>query len=77
MLHGHGVMLRGESSDLRDRDVALSGELLFGLFAGVGIGEVRVEVFVQDLCRFLAEIPPLSSGVQKSRPEPAKFEDNV
>ena len=47
---------------LRDRDAALPGQLLLGLFARVRVAEVRVEVLVQDLRGCLAEVATLPSG---------------
>ena len=46
---------------LGNSDATLFSQLLLGLLAGVGVAEVRVEVFVQDLCGLLAEIPPFPS----------------
>ena len=60
--------MKGEASDLRHCDVALPGKLFLGLLAGVGVGQVAVEVLVQNLRRLFAEIPPLASCVEKSRP---------
>ena len=54
-----------EEGDLGDGDSALPAELLLGLLAGVGVGEVRVEVLVQDLRRLLAEVPPLPARVKE------------
>ncbi len=34
---------------LRDGYATFPGELLLGLLAGVGVGQVRVEVLVEDL----------------------------
>ncbi len=49
-----------QNTDLTDGDLTLSGQLLLGLLARVRVAQVRVEVFVQDLCGLLAEVSPLS-----------------
>ena len=54
-------------SNLRDGDATFPSEFLLGLLGGIGVGEVRVEVLVQDLRGLLAEVPPLSPGVQEAR----------
>lgn len=51
---------------LRDSDAALAGQLLFRLLAGVRVGEVRVEVLVQNLGGLLAEVSAFSARVQKT-----------
>ena len=56
-------------SNLRHGDAALPGQLLLGLLAGVGVGQVRVEVLIEDLRGLLAEVAPLSSGVQEPGPQ--------
>ncbi len=54
------------SSYLRDGYVALFGQLFLGLPAGVGVGQVAVEVFVENFRGLLAEVPPLPPSVQKA-----------
>lgn len=49
---------------LGDRDGALLCQFFFGLLAGVGVAEVRVEVFVQDLCCLLVEVPSFPSAMR-------------
>lgn len=51
---------------LRDSDAALAGQLLFRLLAGVRVGEVRVEVLVQNLGGLLAEVAAFSARIQKT-----------
>lgn len=46
------------ATHLGNCDAALLGQLLFSLLAGVRVAEVRVEVFVQDFRRLLAEVSP-------------------
>lgn len=43
-------------------DGALLCQLFFSLLAGVGVTEVRVEIFIQDLCRLLVEVSSFSSA---------------
>ena len=50
---------------LRHCDSTFSRKLLLGFLRGVWIGQVWVEVLVQDLRRLLAEVPPLSSSVKE------------
>ena len=45
---------------LRDGDSTLFGKFLFGFFTGIRVGQVRVEILVQDLCGLLAEVAPLT-----------------
>lgn len=45
---------------LRDGDAALLGELLFGLLTRVGVTQVGVEIFIQDLSGLFAEVPAFS-----------------
>lgn len=52
---------------LGDGDSTLFGELLFGFFAGVRVGQVGVEVLIQDLCGLFAEIASLASDENKSK----------
>lgn len=47
---------------LGDGDPTLLGKLLLCLLAGVGVGEVRVEIFIQDFRGLLAEVTPLAPG---------------
>lgn len=51
---------------LRDSDATLAGQLLFRLLAGVRVGEVRVEVLVQNLGGLLAEVAAFSARIQKT-----------
>lgn len=50
---------------LRDSDGALLSKFLFGFFAGVGVGQVRVEIFIQDLRGLFAEITPFAPDIRK------------
>lgn len=50
---------------LRDRDCTLFSKFLFGFFAGVGVGQVRVKIFIQDLCGLFAEIAPFAPNRRK------------
>lgn len=52
---------------LADADAALSRELLLGLLARIGVGEVRVEVGVEDLLGLLREVASLAARVQEAR----------
>ena len=54
---------------LRYSNSTLSSKLLLCLLAGVGVGQMGVEVLVQHLARLLAEVPALSPGVQESGAE--------
>lgn len=58
-----------EAAYLRYGDATLSGEFFFRLFTGVRVGEVRVEVFVQDFGRLLRKVAPLSPRVQETGPQ--------
>ena len=51
---------------LRDSNAALPGQLLLGLLAGVGVGQVGVEVLVQHLAGLLAEVAALAPRVQEA-----------
>merc|ERR1719362_2417074 len=53
-------------ANLRYSNSTLSSKLLLCLLAGVGVGQMGVEVLVQHLARLLAEVPALSPGVQES-----------
>lgn len=64
---------------LRDSDGALFSKFLFGFFAGVGVGQVRVEIFVQDLRGLFAEITPFAPKKKKIitiRENKIRFENN-
>merc|ERR1712127_926118 len=50
---------------LRYSNSTLPSELLLCLLAGVGVGQVGVEVLVQDLRCLLAKISPFSSCVKE------------
>ena len=52
-------------SDLRDCDSTFPGQLLLGLLAGVGVGEVRVEILVQHLARLFTKVASLSASVEE------------
>ena len=56
----------GEMTYLWNCNVALLGQLLFGLFGRIRVGEVGVEVFVKDLGGLLAEVSALAPRIQKS-----------
>lgn len=56
-----GVML----GYLRDSDCTLLSKFLFGFFAGVGVGQVGVKIFIQDLRGLFAEITPLAPNMRK------------
>lgn len=45
---------------LRDGDSTLFGEFLFGFFTGVRVGQVGVEILIQDLCGLFAEVAPFA-----------------
>lgn len=63
---GEGVTLtRVAAGYLRDRDCTLFSKFLFGFFAGVGVGQVRVKIFIQDLCGLFAEIAPFAPDRRK------------
>lgn len=40
---------------------ALFGKFLFGFFARVRVGQVGVEILIQDLCGLFAEVAPFAS----------------
>ncbi len=46
------------TTHLGNCDAALLGQLLFRLLAWVRVAEVRVEIFVQNFRRLLAEVSP-------------------
>lgn len=46
---------------LRDGYSTLFGKFLFGFFTGVGVGQVGVEILIQDLCGLFAEVAPFAS----------------
>lgn len=46
------------TTHLGNCDAALLGQLLFSLLARIRVAEVRVEIFVQDFRRLLAEVSP-------------------
>lgn len=53
-----------KGSYLRDRDRTFLGQLLFGLFAGIRVTEMGVEIFIQDLCGLFVEVssfPPVQT----------------
>ncbi len=52
---------------LGDCNVTLLGQLLLGLLRRVRVGEVRIEILVQDLRSLLAEVPSFSSRVEETR----------
>ena len=52
-------------SDLRDCDSTFPGQLLLGLLAGVGVGEVRVEILVQHLARLFTKVSSLPASVEE------------
>ena len=52
-------------ADLRHRDSTLTGQVLLGLLAGVGVGQVGVEVFVEGLRGLLGEVPPFAPLVKE------------
>lgn len=51
---------------LRDGNAALAGQLLFRLLARVRVGQVRVEILVEDLRRLLAEVAAFATRVQET-----------
>lgn len=51
---------------LGDGNAALPRQLLFRLLAGVRVGEVRVEILVEDLRRLLAEVAAFATRVQET-----------
>ncbi len=48
--------------DLRDSDGAPLGQLLLGLLTGVRVCQMGVKIFIQNLCRLLAEVSPFPPG---------------
>ena len=48
-------------ADLGHGDAALPGQLLLGLLAGVGVGQVRVEILVEDLGGFFGKVATLAA----------------
>ena len=54
-------------TNLRHSDATLSSELLLNLLRRVGIGEIRIEILVEDLGRLLAEVPAFPAGIEESR----------
>lgn len=50
---------------LRDSDCTLFSKFLFGFFAGVGVGQVGVKIFIQDLRGLLAEVTPFAPEIRK------------
>lgn len=58
---------------LRDCDSTLFGEFLFGFFTGVWVGQVGVEILIQDLCGLLAEVAPLAPDGTQIRNECWKY----
>lgn len=55
---------------LRDGDSTLFGKFFFGFFAGIRVGQVGVEILVQDLCGLFAEVAPFASD---ERPTGEKY----
>ena len=55
--------------DLGDGDATLACQLLLGLLRGVGVGEVRVEILVQNFRSLLAEVPPFPPRIKEPRSE--------
>lgn len=55
------------SEYLRDGDSTLFGKFLFGFFAGIRVGQVRVEILIEDLCRLFAEVAPLAPAKTNER----------
>lgn len=51
---------------LRDGDSTLFGKFLFGFFTGVGVGQVGVEILIQDFCGLFAEVAPFASGKKEA-----------
>lgn len=58
---------RGEWIYLRNGYSALFGKFLFGFFARVWVGQVGIEILIQDLCGLLAEVAPFASVETSSR----------
>lgn len=58
---------------LGDGNAALPGQLLFRLLAGVRVGQVRVEIFVEDLRSLLAEVAALATRVQETASGNSRF----
>lgn len=53
--------MKRERIYLRDGYSTLFGKFLFGFFTGVGVGQVGVEILIQDLCGLFAEVAPFAS----------------
>ena len=54
---------------LRNCDVTLLGKFFLCLLTRIRVGQMRVEILVEDFCCLLAEITPLPPGIQKSGPQ--------
>ena len=52
-------------ADLGHGDAALPGQLLLGLLAGVGVGQVRVEILIEDLGGFFGKVSPFATLIQE------------
>ena len=67
LLRLHDVLLVADPlvtkpvTDLRHGDAALSGQLLLGLLTWVGVGKVRVEIFIENLGGLFGEVTSLSA----------------
>lgn len=51
---------------LRDGDSTLFGKFLFGFFTRVRVGQVGVEILIQDLRGLFAEVAPFASDERKT-----------
>lgn len=55
---------------LRDSNSTLFAKFLFGFFTGVWVGQVGVEIFIQDLCGLFAEVAPFAPDETKTEKTP-------
>ena len=55
------------TTHLGNCDAALLGQLLLSLLAGIWVAEVRVEIFVQNFRRLLAEVSPFPPEWEEKR----------
>lgn len=62
----HAPLRLGNPKYLRYSNPTVPGELLLDLLAGVGVGEVRVEVLVEQLERLFGEVAPLPTRVEET-----------
>ena len=54
---------------LRHCNTTFLGKFFLGLLWRIGVGQVRVEIFIQNFWRLFAKVSSLSSGIKESRSE--------